>query len=279
MPPAINRVSTAGLACASNDEFARISWGAFPDSTIEAESDAGRRTKVAAMTSEMHLRFVERALTPRYTFPEASRILHTPSPKLRRWSLGHHRIYRDRPTRDEPLITIDGTAELPLSFLNLIELRFLGSYRSGAPLPAIRRALDYAAGHLGFKRPLLQLEFAVHGRELFLEYAEGGNEPYFVNATRRGQLAWPQSVDFLVKSLDYDKAEHAAYRWWPLGKARPVMLDTRLNAGRPSTAETGVRTDIIALRLRQGWSPDAVAHDLAARPNEIEAARELECAA
>jgi hypothetical protein len=81
-------------------------------------------------------------------------------------------------------------------------------------------------------------------------------------------MAWPQSVDFLLKSLDYDKADHAAYRWWPLGKSRPVMVDTRLNARRPSTAATGVRTDIIALCLRQGWEPAAVAEDLAAQADE-----------
>lgn len=227
----------------------------------------------------IHPRFAERALAPRYTFPEASRILQVRSAKLRRWALGHERVYKDLPMRDEPLITIDGTPALPLSFLNLIELRFLSSYRSEASLPAIRRALDYAAEQLHVERPLLQLEFAIHGRELFLAYAEEGDDAYFVNASRRGPLAWPQSVDLPFKALDYDKAEHAAYRWWPLGKARPVMLDTRLNAGRPSTAETGVRTDVIALRLRQGWSAEAIVHDLAARPNEIEAARELECAA
>jgi hypothetical protein len=68
-------------------------------------------------------------------------------PTLRRWALGNRRIYRDRPTVDEPLIHIDGSADRgdqPLSFLNLLELRFLASYRNTASLPAIRRALDYA---------------------------------------------------------------------------------------------------------------------------------------
>ena len=228
---------------------------------------------------EIHPQFVERALAPRYTFPEASRILHAPSAKLRRWSLGHDRAYKGRQIHDDPLITVDGTGALPLSFLNLIELRFLASYRSGASLAAIRRALEYAAEQMEVDRPLLQLEFAIHGRELFLEYAEEGGEPYFVNASRRGQMAWPQSLDFLFKSMDYDETDHAAYRWWPLGRTRLVIIDTRLNAGRPSTAATGVRTDVIALRLSQGWDPGAIAEDLGAGADEIDAARELERAA
>lgn len=234
------------------------------------------------MTKEMHRRFAERALAPRYTFPEASLLTRRPSQTLRRWALGNRRVYKDRPTIDEPLIRIDGSlepGELPLSFLNLLELRFLESYRARASLPAIRRALEYAAHQLDVNRPLLELEFAVHGRELFLQYAQESGEPYFVNASRRGQMAWPASVDVLLESLDYDPEEKAAYRWWPLGKQRPVILDTRLNGGHASTAETGVRVDIIVRRLGQGWSPSAIAEDLAARQAEVEAASELEAAA
>jgi hypothetical protein len=230
------------------------------------------------METSMHPRFAERALTPRYTFPEAGAVLHQSTQKLRRWALGHDRTYKERKAHDDPLIRIDGSQEpdgVPLSFLNLIELRFLSSYRIGASLPAIRRALDYAAAQMHVDRPLLQLEFAAHGRELFLEYASGDGKQYFVNASRGGQLAWPQSLDFLMKSLDYDDVEHAAFRWWPLGKQRPILLDTRLNAGLPSTAQSGIRTDIINLRLTQGWDRRSLEDDLAAQAGEIEAAVEF----
>jgi hypothetical protein len=103
-------------------------------------SAAGYAT-VGHMPQQIHPRFIERALAPRYTFAEASRIIHMPSQPLRRRALGHHRVYKDKPAHDEPLIAIDGSAELgalPLSFLTLIELRFLASFRAGASLPAIR---------------------------------------------------------------------------------------------------------------------------------------------
>jgi uncharacterized protein (DUF433 family) len=228
----------------------------------------------------IHPRFAERAIEPRYRFPEAALLVGRPAPTVRRWSVGNWRIYRDRPTKDEPLIRIDGgtePGELPLSFLNLLELRFLASYREGASLPAIRRALDYAARELSVERPLLQLDFAVHGRELFLRFAE--DDSSFVNASRRGQLAWPEDASQLLKWLDYDEVERAAYRWWPLGKQRPVILDTRLNGGHPSTAGSAVRTLAIATRARNGWSPEAIAEDVAATPDEIGATLELEHAA
>jgi uncharacterized protein (DUF433 family) len=226
----------------------------------------------------MHRRFARRALEPRYGFPEAARIINKPAETIRRWSVGHSRKYRGGRATDQPLIQIDGLREtVPLSFLNLIELRFLASYRAGASLPAIRRALDYAAMELDVDRPLLELEFATHGRDLFLRFAE--DDPYFLNASKGGQFAWPQGATDLVDSLDYDESEHAAFRWWPLGKQTPVLLDTRLNGGRPSTAESGVRTVAIANRAAQGWEPTDIADDVVASVEEVQAALQLEAVA
>jgi uncharacterized protein (DUF433 family) len=226
----------------------------------------------------MHRRFAERAIEPRYTFPEASGLVGRHSATIRRWSVGNPRMYRGKRKVDEPLIHIDGSAErgeTPLSFLNLLELRFLASYREEVSLHAIRRALDYAARALSVERPLLELDFAVQGRELFMKYAH--EDAYFVNASREGQTTvWPVGATTFLASLEYDETERAAYQWWPLGKARPVVLDTRLNAGRPSTAETGVRTIAIAARARRGWDHEEIVHDLAAEPDEIDAALELE---
>jgi len=227
---------------------------------------------------QMHRQFARRALEPRYGFPEAARIVGKPTETIRRWSVGHRRTYKGRPASDKPLIHIDGDRDrLPLSFLNLIELRFLAGYREAASLPAIRAALAYAARELEVDRPLLEMEFKTHGRELFLRFAE--SDPYFLSANREGQFAWPAEAEDLVASLDYDEQEHAAYRWWPLGKRTPVLLDTRLNAGRPSTAESGVRTVAIATRASQGWEPAEIADDVAASVQEVQAALELEAVA
>jgi uncharacterized protein (DUF433 family) len=226
----------------------------------------------------VHRRFAKRALEPRYGFPEAAQIIDKPAQTIRRWSVGHNRNYRGERAIDEPLIQIDGDREMvPLSFLNLIELRFLASYRTSASLPAIRRALDYTAQELGVARPLLETKFATHGRDLFLRFAE--DDPYFINASKGGQIAWPQGATELFESLEYDPNEHAAFRWWPLGKQTPVLLDTRLNGGRPSTAESGVRTVAIANRAAQGWEPTDIANDVAASVEEVQAALQLEAVA
>lgn len=139
------------------------------------------------------------------------------------------------------------------------------------PLHLIREALLYSAQHLGSDRPLLDLDFRRQGRDMFVEF---GAE--LLTVTRRGQLAWPGAVASLFESLDYDSREHAAYRWWPLGRDRPVLLDTRINGGRPTAAMSGVRAVAIASRLREGWNPTEVANETAASLDEIAAAARIE---
>jgi uncharacterized protein (DUF433 family) len=217
----------------------------------------------------------ERATQPRYSFAEASRLIGRRAGTLRRWSLGNDRVYRGAHRHDPPLIRIDGLTgedEPPLSFLNLIELRFLASWRErGMTLPYIRDALAYSAEQLGAARPLLDLDFKLQGKELFVRYGS-----QMLNPARKGQLqlAWPDAADALFESLDYE--EEAVFRWWPLGRQEPITVDTRINGGRPTTVTTGVRTVAIATRVREGWSRSEIQEDTAANSAEIAAAARVE---
>jgi len=222
----------------------------------------------------MHPRIAERAVEPRYSIPEAASFIARPPSTIRRWAIGHTRKHRGQTRRDEPLIIVDGDASdaIPLSFLNLLELRFLATYRSRVPLQSIRRALDFSAVELEIERPLLSLEFKVHGKSLFLRFASEGDDSYLMNASRRGQLAWPSALDDFIASVDYDERERSAYRWWPLGRDEPVIVDTLLNGGIPSTALSGVRTNAIAVHRGEGLGLSEIADDIGASVAEVGAA-------
>jgi uncharacterized protein (DUF433 family) len=193
---------------------------------------------------------------------------------LKRWSCGNARTYAGRPVSDEPLIQIDGSADgsrPPLSFLNLIELRFIASWRERKSLPKIRRILVWTARDLKAERPLLDLDFKRLRHQLFVKY---GDE--LMDADRPGQLVWPEAAETLVESLDYDEDEEAVYRWWPLTRARPVLLDTRVNGGRPTTADSGVRTVAIASLIGEGASLEEITEETTASEDEIRAAAQVE---
>jgi uncharacterized protein (DUF433 family) len=221
-------------------------------------------------------RIAERAQEPRYTLPEGAAFIDRPTSTVRRWALGNVRTREGLTRRDEPLIRVDGLpgSSIVLSFLNLLELRFLGSYRKRVPLQAIRRALDYAAQELDEERPLLTVEFKVNGKSLFLRFAELSDDPYLVNASERGQLAWPAALEQFIQAVDYE--ENSAVRWWPLGRSQPVIIDTRVNGGLPSTAESGVRTRAIAVHRTEGFAVEEIAKDVGARPREVKAALHFE---
>lgn len=226
----------------------------------------------------MHPRIAERATEPRYAVPQAASFIERPTSTVRRWAIGNVRKHRGVSRRDEPLIVVDGNVfdQFPLSFLNLLELRFLAAYRIRVPLQSIRRALEFSASELGVDRPLLSLEFKVHGKSLFLRFAEGGSDAYLMNASRRGQLAWPSALDDFIESVDYDEREHSAYRWWPLGRSTPVIVDTLLNGGIPSTALSGVRTNAIAVHRSEGLEVPEIADDVGASEDEVRAALRFE---
>jgi hypothetical protein len=103
---------------------------------------AAQEAILAVVPVRPHARIFERAIRPRYNFAEAGRILERKAETLRRWSIGHDRVYRGEPRTDPPLIIIDGVADgggPPLSFLNLIELRFLTSWRDSMPLHLMKQ--------------------------------------------------------------------------------------------------------------------------------------------
>jgi uncharacterized protein (DUF433 family) len=229
----------------------------------------------------MDQRLATRALTPRYTFPEAAGLVGKPTNTVRRWTVGNRRQRGDQAIYDRPLIAIDGSTgrdQLPLSFLNLIELRMLARYRDDAALQAIRGALDFAAVQMDQPRPLLSVEFRVHGGELFTAYAQTPEgKALLVNASRGGQMLFEELVDVVTSDIDYEGP--IAHRWWPRGHGVPVLVDTQVAAGQPITAETGVRVDAIIARIRDGYEPADIAHDTGATASEIEAASQLIAAA
>src|SRR5262249_50798751 len=113
-------------------------------------------------------------------------------------------------------------------------------------------------------------------RSLFLEFFTSGSDALLIDASKQGQLAWPQALDSFIASVDYDETEQSAYRWWPLGRDTPVIIDTLYNGGLPSTAHSGVRTLAIAVHRREGFEVEDIAQDVGAAEDEVRAALRFE---
>ncbi len=211
---------------------------------------------------------------------EAGPLVGRPAETVRRWSLGHRRRYNDQPKEDAPLISVDGDpteGKVVLSFLNLLELRMLSSYRDEAALQAIRPALDFAGKQLKEPRPLLSRRFHVLGGDLFTKFAETQDgKQLLVNASRHGQTTLEtliESLEATTGDLDYEK--ETAYRWWYRTREEPIIVDTRVAAGHPITADTGVRVDAIMSRSESGYSQVEIEQDTGATAHEVESVLRL----
>lgn len=217
-----------------------------------------------------------RALTARYTVPQAAALVDRPPETVRRWAFGHDRRYQGEPVHDLPLINADGEigAGPSLSFTNLLELQMLSRYRGDVPLQAIRRALEFAAEAMKATRPLLEVRFKAIGRDLFTQFAATPDgQALLVNASKGGQLVlreFTAVVDAATADVDYPS--DVATVWWYRGRAKPVVVDTRVAAGHPITAETAVRVSAIRSRAQQGLSRHDIRQDTGASAAEVDAA-------
>jgi len=216
----------------------------------------------------------ERATEARYTIAQAAELVNRPPNAVRRWSLGHRRKYHGEVKIDKPLIEADGSAALPLSLLNLLELQFLSDYRNEAALQAIRRALEFVAKELKVPRPLISVKFHVRGGELFAKFAETQEWDVLVNASGGGGSIMldklTDRVRVITGDIDYDR--EILHRWWFKGRSVPLYVDTRVAGGLPITADTGVRLDAIVARHAGGYANYQIQEDTGATEAEVVAA-------
>jgi uncharacterized protein (DUF433 family) len=189
---------------------------------------------------------------PAYTVGEAAHYLGVPKSTMRSWFAGQ-RGFRAVIKPAEP-------KGLGLSFSNLVEAYVLTAIRRkhNVALPTIRRGLDYVVRKLGAKRPLLEQQFATNGVDLFVEHLGG-----IVNISRDGQteireliLAYLERVERDTKGLPIKL--YPFMRTQPLREQpRSVVIDPRVQFGRPVLAGTGIPTAVLAEQFKAG---DAVPH-------------------
>jgi len=135
----------------------------------------------------------------------------------------------------------------------------------------VRKAIEAARELYGSDQPLTLFKFQTDGRELFTHELEPSR---YVNLTRRGQIAWEHIRDVL-KDLEYDESG-VAFRWWPSGKDKPIVIDPRISFGRPYLIRRGISTDAIFGRFVSGESIESILDDFELTGAEVEAAVRFE---
>lgn len=191
-----------------------------------------------------------------YTPLEAGRWLDIAPAKISRWLVGH----QVRGRRYQPLWSpqVDlGEHGIALGFRDLIEVRVADAFIShGVGAQRVRRTIELAREILGEDRPLSTARFRTDGRSIFLQIAED-DDANLVDVFS-SQYAFREVIEPSLKNVDMGEDGLPA-RWWPMGKAKSIVLDPARCFGQPIEAETSVPTSSLAAAVRSEGSVEAAA--------------------
>lgn len=220
-------------------------------------------------------RDLERLTRPYYSFSDADYLADVSRGTSRRWLVGYRYRSLDGEHVIRPPVTprSDGTVAESVSWVDLVEIVAIGKLKQvGFSLRAIRGIVARCQELLQVEYPLATLAFKTNGREIFVDRGEILLD--VSHGRRKGLMAWDEVLGPYLERLDYQ--HEIAQRWWPLGRALPIVIDPEYGFGHPVVSETGVRTEDIAERFRVGERTAEIALDFNITPEQVEDALRFE---
>jgi uncharacterized protein (DUF433 family) len=165
-----------------------------------------------------------------------------------------------------------------LSLADLAEAWILASIRRehSISLQSLRRALEWMRERTERSHPLAAIPLLTDGASLLFE-AFG----QYVNASHQGQLEWRAIVEPCLKRIERD-ADGSVVRMFPQSHLRqapderPVVIDPRVQFGRPCLAGTGVPTSVLFDRWAAGESAEDLARDFGLAAEQVDEALRFE---
>lgn len=210
--------------------------------------------------------------TPAYAVAEAARLVGVPTSTVRAWFLGQ-KPPRGRRTPFRPVLTIEDPEGRHLSFRNLVELHVLAAIRRqyGISLQSTRKAVDYMRKRLGGNHPLASKRMLTDGKDLLVR--DGGR---LLNVSRAGQVEM-DIVESYLKRIEFGPRGELV-RLFPFtttsieNDPRAVMIDPRVQFGRPCLSGTGIPTEVLHERFLAGEGIEEIAADYEVDAKKVEAA-------
>ena len=194
-----------------------------------------------------------------YSSIEAAALTRVPSRKIIRWLRGHkigEKSYL--PLWTSALENIDRDS-LYLSFLDLIQLRVANAFIDAGLSPQkVRRAIQYGTQIVSSDYPFANARFRTDGKTVILHILneEDGDER-LIDLFKGGQYLMQKVIEPSLKGLDFE--DDIAARWWPLGRARGIVIDPKRQFGQPIDDATGVPTKVLAEAAEVEGSPQKAA--------------------
>jgi uncharacterized protein (DUF433 family) len=184
-----------------------------------------------------------------YSLSEAERLTRIPRRRIRRWIEGYSFVSSGKRHRSPPVVLSDigrNVGELALTFSDLIEIRFLDAFiQHGVSWRAVRIATERARELLSRQHPFSTKQFKTDGKDILAEIARHGKDRELLNLVKN-QWELERVVNpMLFAGIEFNQFDEPE-RWWPMTKARLVVIDPARSFGAPIVSDGGVRTAILA---------------------------------
>lgn len=207
---------------------------------------------VTSTSEESHPLWITRLDTPGYRVSDAARYAGLSPRAISDW---FRRSGPDLPHRERGL---------PLSYLELIEIAFVASFRSlKVPMRDIRRFKGRLEQFLETDYPFSTREFRPRGIVCLIENSGGlraGALNRLVNS-RPGihipHIAWHPIVESRFSQFEYDYG--VVVRWHLAGRKSRVAIDPRIAFGDPMVS--GLPTWVIKGRCEAGYTIQEISHE------------------
>jgi uncharacterized protein (DUF433 family) len=180
-----------------------------------------------------------------YSPTEAAALTHIEAPKIRRWLCGHSIGDKTYPALWKSQLNKFDIEQLYLSFLDLVQLRVAKAFIDEGLTPQkVRRAIEIGSEIVSSDYPFASARFRTDGRTVILHVLQDDGDDKLIDLFSHGQYLMQKVIEPSLKNLEFDG--DTAARWWPLGRAKGVVIDPHRQFGQPIDDETGVPTSVLA---------------------------------
>jgi len=188
-----------------------------------------------------------------YSLTEAERLTKIPRKRIRRWMEGYAFTVKGKRRQSTPVILSDigrAAGQLALTFSDLIEIRFLDAFIDhGVSWRAVRIAAERARELLSRQHPFSTKQFKTDGRDILAEIARAGELPELLNLVKNQWELERVVTPMLFSGIEFNEYDEPE-RWWPMTKARMIVIDPQRSFGAPIVSDGGVRTEILVASAR-----------------------------
>lgn len=190
--------------------------------------------------TDLHEREADPLLAGFYTIRDAARFLNTGNQaKLRSWLDGW------RSSKLDPVIQRDFEHSATVSFLDLMELRFIQHFRRvGVPLQTLRKSAENARRAWNEKHPfaLSRDRYLSNRREIFAQTAEEQGDLKTLNLATNQYEMWAAIEELIDQGLTFDPSSNLAKTWQPRAEFKNIIMDPHRAFGAPSIKDLGIPT-------------------------------------